>query len=554
MTPTEPGSDIELGKGRGAVLHETQLTTSNYDSLKAPGGSSLTAIFDTFQFLRTENTNVYSTVGPGRVEQSTPELSPLLSSRNSSSIELPRFGRWYSRRDKSPTRLKLRGQARSFHVKLLLFIIVLGCAVLLTFIFVRKALGRSCWTWKGRLGGGSCSQWMKPGEEEEFWWDRHKMEEPEKKVEGPVAVPDFALDFAPFVYLHSDEVYLPINTSQHVEHTIPYLNYVKVSYPPPSLTLEDLSDISEELGRRRVFLTSPDNALSEAPQWITGKGVTEPKDGRSEAKATIIVVDKGPRDLDEDWGVVDDYNKEKQEARHNGVLTDVFYFYFYGFNLGPKVGGLRFGNHVGDWENTMIRFVDGVPKAVFFSQHATGIAVDYAAVEKIGKRPVTYSAYGTHANYPKAGTHSFMLPFHLLSDYANRGMLWDPVLNTDIYALNFTSSLLPPSNPWYTAPLTSAAQPDSYKLQPALQNPTAPIGWFHFDGYWGDKQLPISDPRQYGVGGLWSWANGPRGPRWKDLGRRNMCLDKYETYGRMPAEGACKIRMDLKEWEGKGKL
>jgi len=37
-------------------------------------------------------------------------------------------------------------------------------------------------------------------------------------------------------------------------------------------------------------------------------------------------------------------------------------------------------------ENTMIRFVDSVPRAVFFSQHATGIAVDYAAVEKIGKR------------------------------------------------------------------------------------------------------------------------------------------------------------------------
>ncbi|RPB29622.1 hypothetical protein L211DRAFT_775914 [Terfezia boudieri ATCC MYA-4762] len=314
---------------------------------------------------------------------------------------------------------------------------------------------------------------------------------------------------APYVYLHSQEVYLPINTSQHLKYTIPHLNYAKINYPPPSLTLDDLSDISDELGRRQVFLTSPDDALSE-PQWITGKGFTEPKNGHSKAKSTIIV------------------------PRFTRRLTDVFYFYFYGFNLGPKVGGLRFGNHVGDWENTMIRFVDGVPKAVFFSQHATGIAVDYAAVEKIGKRPVTYSANGTHANYPKAGTHSFLLPFHFLSDYTNRGMLWDPVLNTDIYTLNFTSSPLPPSNPWYA---------------PALQNPTAPIGWFHFDGFWGDRQLPVSDPRQYGAGGLWHWVNGPRGPRWKDLGRRNMCLDKFETYGRMPAEGACNIRMNLSEWE-----
>jgi len=33
-----------------------------------------------------------------------------------------------------------------------------------------------------------------------------------------------------------------------------------------------------------------------------------------------------------------------------------------------------------------------------------------------------------------------------------------------------------------------------------------------------------------------------------------MCLDKFETYGRMPAEGVCKIRKDLKEWEGKKRL
>ena len=91
-----------------------------------------------------------------------------------------------------------------------------------------------------------------------------------------------------------------------LEHTIPQLNYAKINYPLPSLTLDDLSDISDDLGRRRVFLTSPDDAFSEPP-WITGKGVTEPKNGRSEAKSIIIVVDKGQRDLNEAW-IVDDNN------------------------------------------------------------------------------------------------------------------------------------------------------------------------------------------------------------------------------------------------------
>lgn len=65
---------------------------------------------------------------------------------------------------------------------------------------------------------------------------------------------------------------------------------------------------------------------------------------------------------------------------------DTFYFYFYSFNLGNTVATWRFGNHVGDWEHTMVRFRDGKPEAMFFSQHERGAAYDFEAVEKIGKR------------------------------------------------------------------------------------------------------------------------------------------------------------------------
>lgn len=138
-----------------------------------------------------------------------------------------------------------------------------------------------------------------------------------------------------------------------------------------------------------------------------------------------------------------------------------------------------------------------------------------------------------------------MLPFGLLSDYANAGMLWDPALNANVYALNFSSTPLPPHVAWWPS---DPAEEAVMQLHPALQNPTAPVGWFRYNGFWGDKQLPVGDPRQFGIGGLWSWANGPRGPRWKDLWRRNVCLDKREIFGMMP--GSCKIRSDLKDWEG----
>lgn len=66
----------------------------------------------------------------------------------------------------------------------------------------------------------------------------------------------------------------------------------------------------------------------------------------------------------------------------------------------------------------MIRFSNGTPQALWYSQHAGGEAFTYEATEKQGKRPVAYSAKGTHAVYAIAGsvpphpytnTHSLVL-------------------------------------------------------------------------------------------------------------------------------------------------
>jgi hypothetical protein len=53
----------------------------------------------------------------------------------------------------------------------------------------------------------------------------------------------------------------------------------------------------------------------------------------------------------------------------------------------------------------MVRFENGVPKAVWYSQHEYGEAYSYDAVPKAGKRPLAFSARGSHANYVKAGSH-----------------------------------------------------------------------------------------------------------------------------------------------------
>lgn len=65
--------------------------------------------------------------------------------------------------------------------------------------------------------------------------------------------------------------------------------------------------------------------------------------------------------------------------------------------------GKEFGNHVGDWEYNAVRFQNGVPSTIFFSQHSRGQTFTYAACEKRGKRPVGYIAQGTHAVYAISG-------------------------------------------------------------------------------------------------------------------------------------------------------
>ena len=59
-------------------------------------------------------------------------------------------------------------------------------------------------------------------------------------------------------------------------------------------------------------------------------------------------------------------------------------------------------------------------------------------------------------------------------------------------------------------------------------NPSAPESWFYFAGHWGDKFYPLSDPRQYRFLGQYHYVNGPLGPRFKNLGRQEICQGNGE--------------------------
>ncbi|KAL8720430.1 MAG: hypothetical protein Q9225_002720 [Loekoesia sp. 1 TL-2023] len=346
-------------------------------------------------------------------------------------------------------------------------------------------------------------------------------------------IPSYVFDFAPLVHLYSGEKFWPCDIAEHLEHVTPNLNYTPMRATSDTLKLTNLDKLNKYDRGRFVYLTSNDD-VEERPDWLEGEknipndpeemynrllrdrkdpqkpmpadGTAQIHGGRSDAPAVLVVVNKG-----------------------NGIL-DAFWFFFYSYNLGNLVFNVRFGNHVGDWEHCLVRFQHGKPKYVFLSEHYFGQAYTYEAVEKIGKRPVIYSAVGTHAMYAIPGRHPYILPLGLLHDQTDRGPLWDPALNTHTYIYNHTSD----------------------HLSASTFTPHAPIEWFYFNGHWGDKFYPLDDDRQYMFAGQYHYVNGPLGPRWKHLGRRKVCQGRYEdpcvVHNWLPPERS----FEDVGWEGEG--
>lgn len=222
-------------------------------------------------------------------------------------------------------------------------------------------------TEKAQILGGANSFWRSGKSDPESW---------SKEEEKLREIPDYVIDYAPYVHLFSGEQFWPCDIAEHLIHTTPHLNYTPIVAESDHPTLSDLDKFNE--WGRFVYLQSDDN-VEERPEWLGGKanipGDPDSTDngsgaagGRSDAPTVLIVVDKG-----------------------DGVV-DAFWFYFYSYNLGLKVFNVRFGNHVGDWEHMMVRFHHGKPKAVYFSEHNFGAAYTYNAVEKIGKRVGCFDA------------------------------------------------------------------------------------------------------------------------------------------------------------------
>jgi len=142
----------------------------------------------------------------------------------------------------------------------------------------------------------------------------------------------------------------------------------------------------------------------------------------------------------------------------------------------------------------MIRFRNGYPEAIWYSQHARGQAFTYHAAEKKGVRPYGYSSLGSHAVYAIAGTHD-----HTIIDFTERGILWDPTLSAYVYSYDVKTKAFTPYDSAH------------------------PVRWLSFEGRWGDQQLPDNAPGQVNKLGQRRYVSGPDGPKFKRLDRKNVC-------------------------------
>ncbi|KAK2000733.1 hypothetical protein LX36DRAFT_668474 [Colletotrichum falcatum] len=321
--------------------------------------------------------------------------------------------------------------------------------------------------------------------------------------------PDYVTSHAPLLWLHSDDRYMPSDLLAHIHHTSPALDGKPLPDLPP-LDLDNL-EILNDFGDA-VALTSNDDPTTYPP-WLLGTPPDSDGTVRDATPCVVILVDKNERDV------------------------DAFYFYFYSYNEGPNItqvlepfnhvvkgekaaSGMHFGDHIGDWEHNMIRFRDGKPVGIYFSQHVDGSSYswDDSELSKTDGRCTWISCKLSNTGSPSDQIHNAVLV-----DYCDQGRRWDPVLSAYFYRFDpksFTLTQLDPPDK-----LSRVAPPQSSNL----------TSFFYYSGRWGDVSYPDSDPRQEKVPWfkLRRFQSGPTGPRHKHLVRKGLKPDHVRKLGWM---------------------
>lgn len=301
-------------------------------------------------------------------------------------------------------------------------------------------------------------------------------------------IPRYVIEHSPVVQLHSSELYYPYDIELYIQH------FGMSTKDRSQFTLSsklELSSIGSLPNNHNLFMTAEDEFMDD-PEWLRGR--KPDLDGKSDP-AILIVIDKG-----------------------NGWV-DAYWFYFYSFNLGPNIypigrrtpstGIGPVGNHLGDWEHTLIRFFKGEPVLIWLSAHSGGGGAYFEDVPKFNgtDHPLVFSAQGTHANYFTSGKQK-RDPGGVLFDQTDHGPIWIP-------SKNYLSYTFDGHHIYYGKGYNDKS---NNERESQLGN------WLLYSGHWGDRRLLVEDERQKEyLPRVYKFVNGPEGPLSKNLMRVSPC-------------------------------
>lgn len=213
-------------------------------------------------------------------------------------------------------------------------------------------------------------------------------------------VPSYVLDYAPLVHLSEEEIYWPSLVDDHLLHTTPSLNFTPVEESEQHPTASNLGDFNKYDDGAFVYLQSKD-MVETMPAWLTSEKNIPVVQGAELEKSQEKSKKRGGKKHGSKTGGRSPAPAYLVVAEKDDGVVDAFWFFFYSYNLGNTVFGIGFGDHVGDWEHTVVRFKDGLPESMFVSEHAFGQTYTYDSLEKYGKRVSHVFFHFYIREYPK---------------------------------------------------------------------------------------------------------------------------------------------------------
>ena len=199
--------------------------------------------------------------------------------------------------------------------------------------------------------------------------------------------------YAPLIYLHPDDVDLPMSAASFVAHS-----RLRWSHDGgcPDHQLAGIGAVdATALGGGGYAHQEEDAFCQHTGGLWASSALTRPRGsgGTSGGEGFFL-------DLDNTFRPGEGTSAPMYYDYRPGAY--VTYWFLYGFDDAPT----EFADHEGDWERISLRLDPAdQPTTVAFFQHSGYCTLSWTEVTRSGDHPVGYSALGTHATYPTPGTH-----------------------------------------------------------------------------------------------------------------------------------------------------